>query len=41
MQGCSGLSYALEYVDEVDGKDEMLKFDDIKIFVDPKASLFL
>ena len=30
-----------EYVDEIDSKDEMLKFDDIKIFVDPKASLFL
>ena len=40
-KGCSGLSYALEYVDEIDSKDEMLKFDDIKIFVDPKASLFL
>ena len=40
-KGCSGLSYTLEYVDNVDTNDEVFEFDDIKIFVDPKSSLFL
>ena len=40
-KGCSGLSYTLEYVDNVDTNDEVFQFDDIKIFVDPKSSLFL
>ena len=40
-KGCSGLSYALEYVDKVDENDEVFEFDSVKIFVDPKASLFL
>ena len=40
-KGCSGLSYTLEYVDNVDTNDEVFVFDDVKIFVDPKSSLFL
>ncbi len=40
-KGCSGLSYTLEYVDKIDIKDEVFQFDDIKIFIDPKSSLFL
>ena len=40
-KGCSGLSYTLEYVDNVDTNDEVFEFDNIKIFVDPKSSLFL
>ena len=40
-KGCSGLSYTLEYVDKVDDNDEVFEFDNVKIFVDPKASLFL
>ena len=40
-KGCSGLSYTLEYVDKVDNNDEVFEFDNVKIFVDPKASLFL
>ena len=40
-RGCSGLSYTLEYVDnEVEG-DEVVKFDDVSIFIDPKASFYL
>ena len=31
----------LEYVDEVNNDDEVFEFDNIKIFVDPKSSLFL
>ncbi|MAI28589.1 MAG: Fe-S cluster assembly scaffold SufA [Rickettsiales bacterium] len=40
-KGCSGLSYTLEYVDKVDLNDEVFEFENIKIFVDPKSSLFL
>ena len=40
-KGCSGLSYTMHFVDKVDSSDEVLSFDDIKIFVDKKASLFL
>tara|TARA_Y100001968_G_C18845572_1_gene475646 strand:+ start:110 stop:433 length:324 start_codon:yes stop_codon:yes gene_type:complete len=40
-KGCSGLSYTLEYVDKLDDNDEVFEFDNVKIFVDPKASLFL
>ena len=40
-KGCSGLSYTLEYVDNVDANDEVFEFDNIKIYVDPKSSLFL
>ena len=36
-KGCSGLSYTLEYVDQIDVKDEVFQFDDIKIFIDPKS----
>ena len=35
------MSYTLEYVDNVDTNDEVFEFDNIKIFVDPKSSLFL
>tara|TARA_X000000368_G_scaffold398713_1_gene369018 strand:- start:660 stop:983 length:324 start_codon:yes stop_codon:yes gene_type:complete len=40
-KGCSGLSYTLEYVEKIDKSDELIKFDDLNLFVDPKASLFM
>ena len=40
-KGCSGLSYTMEFVDKIDQSDEMFVFDDVKIFIDKKASLFL
>ena len=41
-KGCSGLTYKLEYVDNPLEEDEVVEVDeDIKIFVNPKASLFL
>ena len=40
-KGCSGLSYTIEYVDEVDSCDEKIMQDNINIFIDPKATLFL
>ena len=40
-KGCSGLSYSMEFVDFPDEKDEVLNVDNIKIYIDPKATLFL
>ena len=40
-KGCSGLSYTMEFVDLIDDSDEMIVIDDVKIFIDKKASLFL
>ena len=40
-KGCSGLSYSMEFVDCPDEKDEVLNVEDVKIFIDPKATLFL
>ena len=40
-KGCSGLTYKLEYVDKPSEEDEIFDIEDIKIFVNPKASLFL
>lgn len=40
-KGCSGLSYTLEFVDQIEKSDEKIKVDDLNIFIDPKATLFL
>ena len=40
-KGCSGLSYTMQFVDKIDENDEMLVIDDIKVFIEKKASLFL
>ena len=40
-KGCSGLTYKLEYVDNRSKEDEVVNIEDIKIYVNPKASLFL
>ena len=40
-KGCSGLSYSMEFVDSTDERDEVLKIENIKIYIDPKATLFL
>ena len=40
-KGCSGLTYSMEFVDSPDEKDEVLNIEDIKIYIDPKATLFL
>ena len=40
-KGCSGLSYNLQYVDEKIEGDETLKIEDINVYVDPTATLFL
>ena len=39
--GCSGMAYVLEFVDEVDTHDQMFEQFDVKVFVDPKSSVYL
>ena len=39
--GCSGLKYFVEYADEVRKFEEVVQVNDIKIFIDPKAVMYL
>ncbi len=39
--GCSGLSYALEYADEVGEFDEVVEEKGVKVLIDPKAVMFI
>lgn len=38
--GCSGLSYKIEFSEKKD-KDHVIDYGDIKIFIDPKSSIYL
>ncbi len=40
-RGCSGLSYTLEYADDHQSMDEVVDTPDFKVFIDPKAIMFL
>jgi iron-sulfur cluster assembly protein len=40
-KGCSGMTYTMEYVDDEVKGDEVVLIEDVKIFIDPKASFFL
>ena len=40
-RGCSGLSYTIEYADEISKFDEVVERDGIKLLIDPKAVMFL
>jgi iron-sulfur cluster assembly protein len=40
-RGCSGLSYTIEYADEVTKFDEVVERDGVKVLIDPKAVMFL
>lgn len=40
-KGCSGLSYTLEFADEVGPYDEVIEAYDVKVLIDPKAVMFL
>ena len=39
--GCSGLSYTLEYADEVGKYDEVVETEGVKVIIDPKAIMFI
>lgn len=39
--GCSGLSYRVEFVDQIDPKDEMIEIDEVKVFIDSTALMFV
>lgn len=39
--GCSGLSYYIEYADEVDKYDEVVEDKGVKILIQPKAVMYL
>ena len=39
--GCNGMSYTLEFADDLEPMDEVVLVGDIKILIDPKASMFL
>lgn len=40
-RGCSGLSYTIEYADEIGRFDEVVERDGVKVLIDPKAVMFL
>ncbi len=40
-KGCSGLSYTLEFADKQEPMDEVVQAGEVKLLIDPKASLFL
>lgn len=40
-RGCSGLSYTIEYADEVSKWDEVIEDKGVRVLIDPKAVMFL
>jgi iron-sulfur cluster assembly protein len=39
--GCSGMSYKLDFVQEVGERDKVYEQDSVKVIVDPKSHLYL
>jgi iron-sulfur cluster assembly protein len=39
--GCAGMSYTMDYAEEVKPLDEVVEDKGVKVFIDPKAILFL
>lgn len=39
--GCAGMSYTMDYAEDVKPLDEIVEDKGVKIFIDPKAILFL
>ncbi|MGD0143716.1 MAG: iron-sulfur cluster assembly accessory protein [Rhizomicrobium sp.] len=39
--GCAGMSYTMDYADAARPLEEVVEDKDVKIFIDPKAILFL
>jgi iron-sulfur cluster assembly protein len=40
-KGCSGMSYTLEYADEITPFDEVVEDKGVTIIIDPKATMFI
>jgi iron-sulfur cluster assembly protein len=40
-KGCNGLSYTLEFAEHQEKYDEVIDCQDFKVFIDPKAILFI
>ncbi len=40
-KGCSGLSWAMDFIDETNKFDEHLQIGELNLYVDPKAILFV
>jgi iron-sulfur cluster assembly protein len=40
-RGCSGLSYTIEYADEISEYDEVVEEKGVTVLIDPKAIMFL
>lgn len=40
-KGCSGMAYTMTYADEKDPLDETVQLDDVFLFIDPKAMMFI
>jgi iron-sulfur cluster assembly protein len=39
--GCAGMSYTMEYADAADPRDEIVDDKGVRLFIEPKAVLFL
>ncbi len=39
--GCAGMAYTLDYVEDINPGDDVVEEDGFKVFIDPKAVLFL
>lgn len=39
--GCAGMSYTMDYIDQVNDNDECIEIEGMKLVIDPKAILFL
>lgn len=40
-KGCSGLAYAVDYVDDINPADEVIEDKGVKVFIDPQSLLYL
>lgn len=39
--GCSGMAYVMEYVDELNPEDEVFEMDGVKVIVDKKSLVYI
>ena len=39
--GCAGMSYVMEYADDVKPNEEVIEEKCVKVFIDPKAIMYL